>query len=124
MMTEKTANAMFAKWKKVLNLQDWDIKFCWKKRASEMPIEGASGCCEYVTSLKQAVISMLDEDDYANDDFPYDYEKTLVHEMMHIKFALVDLEPGDTPNPVHSKAVHQMVDDFAGICVGLNRAHA
>lgn len=108
-MTEEKATELFEKWRKILHLEAWDIRFQWCVRGRDMNIADALGCTSYRHESHQAIIQMLDPVDFENDLFQYDYEKTLVHELLHLKF--VDLD--DSGDPLRDKLTHQMIDDIA-----------
>lgn len=122
-MNERTAQALFAKWVKILGLQDWEIRFHWKVRSYDMAAQDSRGVATYNMVKKQASIQMLDQqDDEEWEGFKFDYEKTLVHELMHLKLAVIDVDQDDEhKDPVHEHVVHQMVDEFAKIMVNLDR---
>lgn len=108
-MTEEKATELFEKWRKILHLEAWDIRFKWKVRARDMNLPDSVGCTTFNNISKQAIIHMLDPVDFENDLFEYDYEKTLVHELLHLKFADLD----DSGDPLRDKLTHQMIDDLA-----------
>lgn len=108
-MTEQKATELFEKWRKILHLEAWDIRFQWCVRTRDMNIADALGCTSYKHESHQAIIEMLDPVDFENDLFQYDYEKTLVHELLHLKFADLD----DSGEPLRDKLTHQMIDDLA-----------
>lgn len=115
-MTEKEANALFEKWRKMLHLEDWEIRFKWSVRADDLP-ENVCGSTNYVFERKMAVVAMMNEVDYTNELFPYDYEQVLVHELLHLKFAAID----DSENALQNKLVHQLIDDVAKWLVNASR---
>lgn len=107
-MTEQKATELFEKWRKILHLEAWDIRFQWRVRVDAMKRPGL-GCTEFQHATREAIIKMLDPVDFENDLFEYDYEKTLVHELLHLKFADLD----DSGDPLRDKLTHQMIDDLA-----------
>lgn len=107
-MTEEKATELFEKWRKILHLEAWDIRFKWCVRVDAMKRPGL-GCTEFQHATREAIIQMLDPVDFENDLFEYDYEKTLVHELLHLKFADLD----DSGDPLRDKLTHQMIDDLA-----------
>lgn len=108
-MTEKHANELFNKWVKRLHLESWDIRFKWKVRSANMALSDSVGCTTFNHTSKQAIIEMLDPIDFDNDLFTYDYEKTLVHELLHLKFADLD----NSGDPLRDKLTHQLIDGLA-----------
>lgn len=89
-MTEQEATRLFEKWRKILHLEAWDIKFQWCVRGRDMNLQDCMGCTSFLHESHQAIVQMLDPVDFDNDLFSYDYEKTLVHELLHLRFS--DLE--------------------------------
>lgn len=108
-MDEQKANALLRKWVSILGLESWNIVFRWKLRANDMAIPDSLGCAQFTFESRQAIIQMLDPVDFDNPDFTYDYEKTLVHELLHLKFAKID----DSGDALRDKITHQLIDDLA-----------
>jgi hypothetical protein len=110
-------NALTKKWQAILRLQDWTIEAGYK-RAFDMP-DGKQGGCTWVRRLKRALISVLDPQDYGPDPVAgsQDIEATLVHELLHIHFALVDDFAG-----VSMDLFEQSIDAIAIALVRLDRA--
>lgn len=108
-MDEQKAKALLRKWVSILGLESWDIVFRWKLRANDMAIPDSLGCAQFTFESRQAIIQMLDPVDFDNPDFAYDYEKTLVHELLHLKFAKID----DSGDALRDKITHQLIDDLA-----------
>lgn len=108
-MTEEKAIELFNKWVHTLCLENWDIKFQWRVRERDMNLKECCGCTTYLHCSRQAIVQMLDPVDFSNELFEYDYEKTLVHELLHIKMSNLD----DTGDPLRDKLTHQIIDDLA-----------
>lgn len=108
-MTEEKAQLLLKKWVEILELESWDIRFKWRVRSQDMNLQDSVGCTTYKHTSKQAIIQMLDPVDFSNDMFEYDYEETLVHELLHLKFADID----DSENELQNKLLHQLVDSLA-----------
>lgn len=108
-MTEQEATRLFEKWRKILHLEAWDIKFQWCVRGRDMNLQDCMGCTSFLHASHQAIVQMLDPVDFDNDLFSYDYEKTLVHELLHLMFS--DLE--NSGDPLRDKLTHQLIDDLA-----------
>lgn len=108
-MTEQEATRLFEKWRKILHLEAWDIKFQWCVRGRDMNLQDCMGCTSFLHESHQAIVQMLDPVDFDNDLFSYDYEKTLVHELLHLRFS--DLE--NSGDPLRDKLTHQLIDDLA-----------
>ena len=97
------------KWKKRLGLSDWTIVLKDNVIPSEMTLTDVVGESEWTESGKSAVIRILREDCYGNRIQPYDYKKTLIHELLHLKFCLL----GESGNDLQDRYVHQLIDDLA-----------
>lgn len=108
-MTEQKAKDLLQRWVSILRLHEWNIDFRWCVRAEAMNVPESVGCTSFNSVGRQAVIQMLDPVDFHNDYFPYDYEKTLVHELLHLKFADLD----NSGNELQDHLLHCMVDDLA-----------
>ena len=121
-MTEQKATALFHKWVKILRLFDWDIRFHWRVHPMEMAEKDSAGCSSYNWVCKQAVIEIADPDKYKMDmqGFAFDYEQILVHELLHLKFSLID----DPDDKMTGAVVHQLVDDMAKSLVAASRQNA
>ena len=110
-MTEEKAQMLFEKWVNILDLGSWNIHFEWSVKEKDMPEEDTTGYTQYLHTKKQAIITMLDPADFEidNEYFNYDYEQTLVHELLHLKFS--DIE--DSENELQNKLLHQLIDSLA-----------
>lgn len=95
-----------AEWKSILGLQDWDIQIvnCSPRDLSD---PNSAGEVEYTEATKIAVIRLTKDAT----------EKTFIHEMLHIKFALLQ----DSGNPLQDRIVHQLIDDLARAFAGVKR---
>jgi hypothetical protein len=72
-------------WQKTLRLQDWDIEYSIV-RLSGMSDPGHRGEIEYL--LNEATVRILNHRDWEHPG--YDMEKTLVHELLHLRFKVYD----------------------------------
>lgn len=116
-MTMEMAQQLFEKWVAALGLQNWEIVFHWRTRSIDMPICDSAGCVNYELSGMRAVIDIVAEEDYPKSEFPMDYERALVHELLHLKLAALD----DSGDGVHDKAVHMLVEELARALVKAKR---
>ena len=101
--------ALLNEWKRRLGLQDWRIKLLPKCKPEDMEIENCAGCTEWCESIKTARIEIIDPDYYGDRIVPFDWEKTLVHELLHIKLCLVS----DGVDKLQERVMHQIIDDLA-----------
>lgn len=94
MRTEKTVDDLCQKWQTLLRLRDWDIDVELFS-AREFSGEDRQGEVFYDISTGQAIIHLLDVDTKLDTPFPYDLEKVLVHELLHLHFAIFEPEQED-----------------------------
>lgn len=106
---EATAFRMFAYWSSVLYLSRWSIKFQWKVKATEMNCKDAFGCATFSKVTRLAVIQIIDQDDVTEPIGEFNYEKTLAHELLHLKMAFLD----DSGDDLRDTLTHAMIDDLA-----------
>lgn len=116
-MTEPKANELFRKWVAILQLGHWDIRFQWCVRDRDMSLPNSVGCTSFNHENRQAIVQMLDPVDFESKLFNYGYEKTLVHELLHLKFSDID----DSGDPLRDKMTHQLIDDLARAFVASTR---
>ena len=110
-------NKLLAEWQKRLGLSDWRIKLVDNCSPDDMRLEDCAGCTEWTESIKSAVIQILDPKYYGKRIVPCDYEKTLVHELLHLKTCLVSSHVDD----LQERYMHQMIDDLARAFVDAKR---
>ena len=110
-------NELLSYWVKVLRLTDWTIKLIDNCSPDDLSTPRARGECEWEEVCRVAVIRIIDEKYYGEQIVPFDYEKTLVHELMHIKFHLLD----ENENELQNRVVHQLVEDMAVALVQAKR---
>lgn len=102
------------KWKRKLCLQDWRILLVTKCKPEDMAIEGVSGCTEWTESIKTARIEIIDPSFYGERIIPFNFEKTLVHELLHLKFSFWC----QNEDMIESRVMHQIIDDLARAFTG------
>ena len=101
--------AMLERWKRKLCLQEWRIKLLTHLRPEEMTMNDVAGCSEWSESIKTARIEIIDPDYYGDRIVPFDFEKTLVNELLHLKFSFWCQNEDD----IGDRIMHQMIDDLA-----------
>lgn len=101
--------ALLEKWKRKLCLQEWRIKLLTCLRPEEMTMSDAAGCTEWSETIKTARIEIIDPAYYGDRIVPFDFEKTIVHELLHLKFSFWCQNEDD----VGDRVMHQMIDDLA-----------
>lgn len=114
----KKHRALLAGWQERLGLQDWRIMLKPKCRPEEMALENCAGCTDWSESGKTARIEIIDPAYYGKRVVPFDWEKTLVHELLHLKTCLVS---SNVPE-LQERVMHQMIDDLARAFVSAKRS--
>lgn len=110
-------NKLLQKWVDILGLNDWTISLCDNCTPQEMDSVNSAGQCIYNEVQKCAVINIINPECYGEKIIPFDYEKTLVHELMHIKLCFLQ----ESGNDLQERIVHQLVESMARALVKANR---
>ena len=114
----KKHKALLDEWKARLGLQEWRIKLKPKCRPEDMELENVAGCTAWSEAVKTARIEIVDPKYYGDRIIPFDWEKTLVHELLHLKTCLVS----DGVSELQVRVMHQMIDDLARALVSAKRS--
>jgi hypothetical protein len=101
--------SLLEKWKRKLCLQEWRIKLLTHLHPEEMTVSNTAGCTEWSEAIKTARIEIINPACYGDRIVPFDFEKTLVHELLHLKFSFWCQNEDD----VGDRVMHQMIDDLA-----------
>lgn len=110
-------SAICSEWQDRLGLNDWVISLHPEVPADEMSIVDVTGNVDYTETSKTARIEILREGDFGNRVVPFDWEKTLVHELLHLKLSLVS----DDVDALQTRYMHQIIDDLARAFVDAKR---
>ena len=113
----KGIGELLAEWKSRLGLSDWEIVVNENVSPYNMETLGVAGECIWDEVHKAATINLCDERDYGDRVLPFDKEKTLVHELLHIKFCMIEGE-----NETVNCLTHQLIEDLAKALVKAKRA--
>lgn len=116
-MRYKTDNKLLIEWQERLGLQDWAIKVVDNCFPDEMGESDCDGYTMWQESIKTARIQILDPKYYGDRMIPFDYEKILVHELLHLKLTLVS----DEVEALQARYMHQIIDDLARAFVDAKR---
>jgi len=116
-MKKKQAMKLLSEWQERLGLNDWRIKLYYKCKPDEMMLDNAAGCTEWSETVRTARIEIIDPKYYGERIVDFDFEKTLVHELLHLKTCLVS----DKVNELQARYMHMMIDDLARAFVDAKR---
>ena len=104
-----THEQLLNKWCDILGLNDWSIKLYDDCTPLQMSSDAFAGEVEYDVTIKCASVRILNEK-YCTDQVPpFQFEETLIHELLHCKFALLD----DTGDQLRDTLLHQYINDLA-----------
>lgn len=113
----KSPQELLLEWQHRLGLTEWRIKLVTDCAPDEMALQDSAGCTEWSESIKTARIEILDPKYYGERIVPFDFEKTLVHELLHLKTCLVSSNVDD----LQERYMHQLIDDLARSFVDAKR---
>lgn len=101
---EEELQAKCSEWQKILGLQDWDVRLKIS-RERDLKLSGANAECHWVTAKKQALIRVLDSVDYPESLWEQDMEADLVHELLHLHFAMFAAEDDTLEDTAQEQAI-------------------
>lgn len=110
-------------WQERLGLQDWSIilRYNCKKEDMDNP-DFSVGETQWETTVKCARICIISQEEYGTElMLDFDFEKTLVHELLHCKFSMIDKDLNSYEGIVTEQARHQLIDDLARALVMAKR---
>ena len=113
-------------WQTRLGLKDWLILLETNVDPNKIPIRDADGCVSYEEIVKAAKIQIINPEAIVSDEDtirlrPFDFEETLVHELLHLKFCL--LERGQKwDKKLQLRLMHQILDDISRALVDAKRS--
>lgn len=111
-----TGEKLLQKWQNRLGLTEWHIVLKENCTPNDM-CNDVCGECEIDEVHKIAIIRIIDRCYYGERIVPYNFEKTLVHELLHIKFVLID----NSENELHDRILHQNIEDLAKSFIFANK---
>ena len=113
---------LLEEWQERLGLQDWAIKLAYNCKQDDLSNPNWQGENNWNSSIKCSTIKIVSPEVYGNDRImKFDFEKTLVHELLHIKFGLLDIEDHTYESIVVESLRHQLIDDLARALVMAKR---
>lgn len=101
-------------WKNILTLDQWDV-IAKIVRVKDMDAEDSQGTINFRMCGLEAIIKQMDPIDWDNQDFDYDMEASLIHELLHLLFARFKHEGED------AELEEQVINIIARALVGLKR---
>ena len=106
--------ALLIEWMNRLGLQDWLIDLQTNVKEEDMATPNSDGCVSYDETIKAAKIQISDgkTDENVMRLRPFNFEETLVHELLHLKFCLLE-RGSDWENKCQLRVLHQIIDDLA-----------
>jgi hypothetical protein len=114
---QEELNQLLEYWKKELQLFDWEISVSISRHFDMFQPE-TSGGVTWNIRRKRASIKILDQFDYSIKEFEFDQEQTLVHELLHVKFAIID-----NYEKTEEDIYEQIIDSLAVTLVKLKRGN-
>ena len=111
---KKRYGNMLNKWINILYLNDWKITFCPEVTQEELGSDTYNALTTWEESNKTAIIQILNPKEAKQD---FDYEETLVHELLHLKFCLLHNDIND----FEGRYIHQLIDDIARALIKVKR---
>lgn len=122
MEKETEHERLFKEWVDRLGLTDWHFTFKTNVRPENMGVPDSEGCTLWTESTKCAWIDIIDESFLPETatSRPFDFERTLVHELLHCKLSLL----GGEKDSLQDRVCHAIIDDLARAFVDAKRSKA
>lgn len=113
----KTNMKLLAEWKERLGLHDWVITLVDNCFPGDMCLANKAGDTAWSEENKTARIEIMDPQYYGDRITPFDFERILVHELLHLKLSLVSSDVGN----LQERYMHQIIEDLAKALVQAKR---
>jgi hypothetical protein len=124
-LNKKAVNDSIAYWQQVLGLTDWYIATIFEEPSDECD---SYADVNYAECGKFAVIHMSHPESHKKrKDSIYIPEKTIIHELLHLKFSLLDPTVSSnncTEESLEYRVLHQIIDDMAKSLLAAKRGEA
>lgn len=117
--TEDELKKLCSFWQNQLKLNNWRI-IVGIKNLTEFNNKQSLSEIEFVSALNKAVIKILDPSDYPQSPFEQDMEISLVHELLHLHFAL--FEPKSDAS-LEFLIMESTIEQLANILVEMKRTN-
>lgn len=109
--TQEELEALCRTWQERLRLQDWDVSVRLV-RHRDMSLRDSHACCEWQTPKMRALIQIEAEvDAMPQNDWHHsatDHEYSVVHELLHLHFAPLNVENGSPEDTAQEIAIHRI----------------
>lgn len=114
-ITKPDLVALAAKWQAILWLRDWEVKPRYARRFELDDGKGAG--ITFSRAHRTASIRILDPVDYdpAWTNYPEDPESSLIHELLHLHFAIFDEEFGSQMVKLEEIAINAIEKALVGL---------
>lgn len=117
--TEDELKKLCSFWQNQLKLNNWRI-IVGIKNLTEFNNKQSLSEIEFVSALNKAVIKILDPSDYPQSPFEQDMEISLVHELLHLHFALFEPKSDDL---LEFLIMESTIEQLANILVEMKRTN-
>ena len=114
-MKQEKAERLLHEWQNRLGLQSWRIKL--KANCTPEETEDNVGLTSWQEVNESAMICIEKEEYYGKRVVPFDFEKTLVHELLHLKLCYFE----DVENEFQARYAHTLIDQLARAFVDAKR---
>jgi len=111
---------LLEEWMRRLLMGAWRIQLQTNVHPGDMIIEGAVGCSQWQESTSVALIQIIDPERYQG-IVPFDFEKTLVHELLHLKLCMLGDKMADDES-LRNRELHRMIEELARALVDAKRS--
>lgn len=96
-------------WQKELDLMDWHIVLKDNSPTTDFTLQNVAGETDWQTTNKSAIIRIIREEEYGERILPFIKEQVLIHELLHIKFAML----WDNNTDIQNDLLHQQIESLA-----------
>lgn len=122
--TEPTMDMLYnwsQEWIRRIGLADWNIVVTLSDNALQAAVDGESNYSYSTKTAEIRIASLKAFKEAGCADGCYDAERTLVHELLHLKFSLLDETEGCDCETLRERVLHQLIDDIARALVAVKR---
>lgn len=114
-LSEEQLQVLCSEWQRVLRLQDW-LVVVRIVRKRDMKFDNSAGEAGWTPDRRDAIIRILDPLDYEPTRiYEQDMELSLVHELLHLHFALISYKDDTIEDTLQEQALHAIADGLVGL---------